>query len=55
MVDRAELEMGDGLPSRSLAIQSGNPIPRVMVGEPHSERPSLSGLANDEVVSPLEL
>lgn len=46
-MDKAELEMGDVPPSRSLAAQSGSIGPGVLVRAPQSESPSLSGLANE--------
>ena len=45
LVDRAEPEMGDGLPSRSLAVQGGSTGPGVVAGESHSKSP-LSGWAS---------
>ena len=42
LVDRAEPKIGDSLPSRSLAAQSGSTEPGVAVGESHSKRPSLT-------------
>ena len=54
-MDRAELEMGDGLPSRSLAIQSGSTRLGVVAGDSHSKRRSLSGLADNEIVSVVHL
>ena len=39
LVDRVEPKMGDGLPSRSLVVQSGNAGPGVVAGESHSESP----------------
>ena len=50
MVDRAVPEMGDGLPSRIWLNRVVSLGPKVAVGESHSERPSLSGPA-DEVIS----
>ena len=45
LADRAELELGDEPPSQYLADQIGNIGPGVVVGEPQSERSTLSGLA----------
>ena len=49
-MNKAELNMGDGLPSWSLVVQGGSLGPGVAVGELHSKRPSLSGLADEEIV-----
>ena len=46
-MDKAELEMGDGPPSRSLTAQSGSIGLGVVVGAPESERPSLGGPSNE--------
>ena len=55
LVDRAEPEMGDGLPSRSLVVQSGSTGPGVAAGESHSESPRQGGLADEDIVSAIRL
>ena len=51
LVDRAEPEMSDSLPSRSLVVQGGSTRPGVAVGESHSENPCQGGPADEEIVS----
>ena len=47
--------MGDGLPSRSLAVQSGSTGPGVAAGESHSESPRQGGPADEDIVSAVRL
>ena len=53
LVVRAEPEMGDGLPSRTWLNRVVSLGPRVIAGESHSKKPSLSGPV-DEVVSAVD-
>ena len=55
LVDRAEPEMGDGLPSRSLVVQSGSTGPGVAAGESHSESPRQGGPVDEDIVSAVRL
>ena len=55
LVDRAEPEMGDGLPSRSLVVQGGNTGPGVAAGESHSESPRQGGPVDEDIVSAVRL
>ena len=55
LVDRAEPEMGDGLPSRSLVVQSGSTGPGVAAGESHSKSPRQGGPANEDIVSAVRI
>ena len=50
-MDRAEPEMGDGLPSRSLVVQGGNIGPGVAAGESHSESPRQGGPVDEDIMS----
>ena len=54
-MDKAEPEMVDALPSRSLVVQGGSIGPGVAAGESHSKRPRLCGLADEEIVSAIHL
>ena len=54
-MDRAEPEMGDGLPLRSLVVQGGNTGPGVAAGEPHSESPHQGGAVDEDIVSAVRL
>ena len=54
-MDRVEPEMGDGLPSWSLVVQRGNTGPGVVAGESQSERRSLSGPADEEILLTVHL
>ena len=51
LVDRAEPEMGDGLPSWSLAVQGGSTGPGVAAGESHSKSPRQGGPVDEDIVS----
>ena len=55
LVDRAEPEMSDGLPSRSLAVQGGSTGPRVVAGGSHSESPHQGGPVDEDIVSAVHL
>ena len=55
LVDRAEPEMGDGLPSRSLVVQSGSTGPGVVAGESHSESPRQGGPVDEDIVSAVRI
>ena len=55
LVDRAEPEMGDGLPSRSLVVQGGSTGPGVAAGESHSESPRQGGLVDEDIVSTVRI
>ena len=55
LVDRAEPEMGDGLPSRSLVVQSSSTGPGVAAGESHSESPRQGGPVDEDIVSTVRL
>ena len=50
-MDKAEPEMGDGLPSRSLVVHSGCTGPGVAAGESHSESPHQGGPVDEDIVS----
>ena len=54
-MDRAEPEMGDGLPTRPLAVQGGSIGPGVAAGEPHSGSPHQGGLVDEDIVSAVHL
>ena len=54
-VDRVEPEVGNDPPSRSLVVPRGNTGPGVAAGEPQSARPSLSGPADETIVSAVRL
>ena len=55
LVDRAEPEMDDTPPSRSLAVQGGRIGPGVAAGESHSESPRQGGLVDEDIVSAVRL
>ena len=55
LVDRAEPEMGNDLPSRSLIVQSGSTGPGVAAGESHSESPRQGGPVDEDIVSAVRL
>ena len=54
-MDRAEPEMGDGLPSQSLVVQGGNTGPGVAAGESHSKSPHQGGPVDEDIVSAIRL
>lgn len=54
-MDTVEPKVGDGLSSRSLAVQSRSTGLGVVAGELYSERPNLSGPADNEIVSAIHL
>ena len=54
-MDRVEPEMGDGLPSRSLAVQGGSTGPGVAAGESHSASPHQGGPVDEDIVSAVRL
>ena len=47
--------MGEGLPSRSLAVQGGNTGPGVVAGESHSESPRQGGRVDEDIVLAIRL
>ena len=47
--------MGDGLPSRSLVVQSGSTGPGVAAGESHSESPRQGGPVDEDIVSTVRI
>ena len=55
LVDRVELEVGNDPPSRSLVVPSSNTGPGVAAGEPYSTRISLSGPADETIMSAVRL
>ena len=55
LVDRAEPEMGDGLPSQSLVAQSGSTGPGVAAGESHSESPRQVGPVDEDILSTVQI
>ena len=55
LVDRAEPELGDGLPSRSLVVRRGSTGPGVAAGESQSESPHQGGPVDEDIVSVVRL
>ena len=55
LVDKAEPEMDNGLPSRSLVVQGGNTGPGVAAGESHSESPRQGGPVDEDIVLAIRL